>query len=251
MADTEQQLEDSAAPPVEAADVQASATATEQQPAAADQLDSHIAEFEQAQPQPGGPTVDDFFAEPDASPEQVDEILRADASATVRLSEQIYLLRQGGAAAQQRAAQLEQTVLQMQYREFIRQDQADFRSFVKEAEEGIADLRYLPEGFAERFLLAEAIKDPQLREIWDHRNNTALDPTTRTRIASYLKGVQQKLYRAARSVPDPEATADREMVIQAMRGAGGKITADPPPNLGRMTDKQLNDFTADFGFRAV
>jgi hypothetical protein len=48
---------------------------------------------------------------------------------------------------------------------------------------------------------------------------------------------------------DQDATADRNAVAAAVRDGGGKVTADPPPNLGAMTNNELREYTRkNFGF---
>jgi hypothetical protein len=56
--------------------------------------------------------------------------------------------------------------------------------------------------------------------------------------------------RAADFKPiDQDATADHFAVAQAVRDGGGKVTAEPPPNLGRMSDNELREFTRkNYGF---
>jgi hypothetical protein len=53
----------------------------------------------------------------------------------------------------------------------------------------------------------------------------------------------------ARANIDPDVTADRAMVTAAMKGSGAKMNgAEPPPNLGHMTDQEFRSYKAQFGF---
>jgi hypothetical protein len=213
-----------------------------------DDVDALVAEFEASTARPASSTIDDP-AEPPVSAETVDTLLQQDASTTVRLTEQLDLSRQGGEAAQQRAAQLEQAVLELQHREWVRQDLADFDKLVNEANESLSEFSNLPPEFARRWILAEAVTDKKLREFWDNRNNSNLSPQSKRAIGGYIRTTLNKLYRAAETIPDPEATADRELIAQSIRGASGKFTAEPPPDFANMSDREFNQYTRkNFGF---
>lgn len=69
--------------------------------------------------------------------------------------------------------------------------------------------------------------------------------------------VWERLFAAAKkeyrkevaSRPDPQATEDRAAVVQAVRGASTPAPAEPPPQLGQMTDQELREYTRkNFGF---
>jgi len=54
---------------------------------------------------------------------------------------------------------------------------------------------------------------------------------------------------ASRPRIDEDVTADRLAVVQAIRGASGKFSAEPPPNLGGLSDREFQNYTrAAFGF---
>jgi hypothetical protein len=57
-------------------------------------------------------------------------------------------------------------------------------------------------------------------------------------------------HRAASFHPvDPDATADYAAVAAAVRDGGGKVSPEPPPNLGSLTDNELRNYTKkNFGF---
>jgi hypothetical protein len=65
-----------------------------------------------------------------------------------------------------------------------------------------------------------------------------------------LKQTEAAIIAKAQSRPpiDVEATLDREAVTFAVRSAGGKIAAEPAPNLGQMSDNELREYTRQFGF---
>ena len=221
-------------------------------------FDNAIAEFDVATAKSATPTIEDLFQ---PSAENVDRLLGQDGTAAdaVRHANEIEALRGGGLAAEmhahelaQRGSRLEQAVSEMQHREWMRQEQSDFQSFVREANEGLSEFRHLPPDFAERWLMSKSLRDSKLRAYWDHRNNQQLDAGTRGAISRYLKGALQRLWKSVREMPDPQLTADVNAVSQAVRGAAGKFDAvEPPPRLGELSDKSLNDFTKQFGFRAI
>jgi hypothetical protein len=47
---------------------------------------------------------------------------------------------------------------------------------------------------------------------------------------------------------DPDLTADHALIVQSVRSAGAKASVDPPPNLGKMSDRELREYTSQFGF---
>ena len=95
--------------------------------------------------------------------------------------------------------------------------------------------------------------DDKLAQYWDNRNNPNLDPRTRATINNYIKGTLHKLYKDARSVPDPVVSGDVNAVIASMRSGHGKIdAAQPAPDFGRLSDNELNKYSlATFGYRAI
>jgi len=204
--------------------------------AAADDLARLVAEYDSA-------TVNAPQPEPELTAEQLDHLLGQDAAAgdAERLS-----------LAQQRATQLEQAVLQMRQQEYVRQELVEFDKFVAQAQEGLSDLKNLPTDFVRRWLIAEAIERPELRQAWDHRNDMRLDIQTRATLRGRLNGALWKLYdEAHKSAIDQGATEDRMAVIAAMRGAAGKAGPEPEPRLGNFTDRELNRYSEQFGFRAI
>lgn len=65
-----------------------------------------------------------------------------------------------------------------------------------------------------------------------------------------LAAARGRCIEEARKSPpiDRDLTADRERVTQAIRGAGGTVRAEPPPNLGRMSDGEFRQYKSQFGF---
>jgi hypothetical protein len=69
----------------------------------------------------------------------------------------------------------------------------------------------------------------------------------RTILRQAESAIVQKANRRANI--DPDVTADRAAVVAAMKGAGAKMNgAEPPPNLGHMTDQEFRSYKASLGF---
>lgn len=198
--------------------------------------------------------------------------------------------------------QLQSTIEQLQQRiqaeahhQFLQAEHKDFERLASEAQDSIKHLD-VADNFADRWLTAEAMKDPRLQSAWAERNYEPPNPLERAEIERAIYQRAQELQMAANRIPDrlqrhlaerniareveqmrraafpdpvehralakryiadavkrmradakrrldPEATADRLMVAEAVRGASGRASADPPPNLGKMSDREFNNFT--------
>jgi hypothetical protein len=229
----------------ETEEVEATATdkslSVERPIAADDVLDQHLAEFDAK-----------TAGEVEATPENVDQLLSDPVKAPVDPYDREAVSRANmESQAQRTAARLDQQLSEMQRREYERQEDADFAEFSKATQEQLSDY-LVPPDFAEMFLIKEAVKDPLFRECWYARNDPTLDPQTMKQVRGYLRHVQDRVTDAAASIPDREATADYEMVAQAVRSAGGKAPTEQPPDFGRLSNRELNKFTREkFGFEAV
>lgn len=94
----------------------------------------------------------------------------------------------------------------------------------------------------EGWLNALAVKDPRLATAYVNRE---MNPRAWKKVTADLKG---KLADRFGKLPDKEATGDRELVAQSVRGASTKVAAEPAPKLGEMTDAELRKYTKQFGF---
>ena len=77
------------------------------------------------------------------------------------------------------------------------------------------------------------------------------DPAAyRANAARYVNRALDRMHKDARRPRvDPDVTADRLAVVQAMRGASGKPPPEPPLNLGRMTAGEFARHTMEkYGF---
>ncbi len=91
-------------------------------------------------------------------------------------------------------------------------------------------------------LPAELFDDPAIRQAWENR---ATDPKSYQKVVSKLASEFGEKFRHYQS----ESEIDHAAVAQAVRDSGGKIPAEPPPNFGRMTDREFRQYTRDnFGY---
>jgi hypothetical protein len=107
------------------------------------------------------------------------------------------------------------------------------------------------------------IADPQQRRLAEQHIHAELrrlyldtfpDPATyRANAARYLQRALDKMHKDARKPRlDPDRTADRFAVAQAVRGASSKADVrEPAPAFGELSDSALNAFTKQFNFRAI
>jgi hypothetical protein len=141
----------------------------------------------------------------------------------------------------------------------------DNRNFNGFSPEHIAQIQQQIRAHGERLAQAAwAIQDPVQRqlafqqiklELLNMQAQALPDPATyRAQAARYIRGALLKMEREARAYKpiDSEATSVKEAVSFAVKGAGGKVAPEPPPNLGRMTNNELNRWSRDnFGFDAI
>jgi len=125
------------------------------------------------------------------------------------------------------------------------QDRADFDKFVSDADRMLKDAGVaVGAEFSRRFLMSEAMANPQLREAFDTRFNSKDHLRRFERIAEKM---EQKLLRAARAEPDQQATADRAAVAAAVRATSSKIPEKGPVRYGDMDDATFAKEKAKWG----
>jgi hypothetical protein len=99
----------------------------------------------------------------------------------------------------------------------------------------------VPASFVRDSLIAMSVQDEALRSAFDNRG---ANPGHFNRL---FKKAQHRIYEAARSMPDPEATANRAAVAAAIRGTTAKTYAEPTPKYGSMTEAEFTKEKAKFG----
>jgi hypothetical protein len=163
-------------------------------------------------------------------------------------------------------------------------DERDFRQLTSEIQSRLP--AHLPPDYAEAELWSLAARNPALVAAFDYRNvdpraaDTELrkveaalqhlgrDPTANPQEVTQLtqlghrlglalnakkiidRAKSEVLMRANSVKPiDPAATEIHDVVAAAVRGASGKISPEPPPAFGNMSDKELSRYTKEhFGF---
>ena len=99
--------------------------------------------------------------------------------------------------------------------------------------------------FLEGWLNARAMQDKRILRAWEDRSN---DPAKFKRV---LTGLAKELAGkwGDYSGVDQDATSTRDAVAAAMKGGTTKAPEGKPPELGKMTDAQLREFTQkEYGF---
>jgi hypothetical protein len=127
-------------------------------------------------------------------------------------------------------------------------ERARVASHIRQWGEGQAKLALqLPDARAR--VLAQQNIEASMRQMW----KTAFpDPQEHRAAASaYVRKALDRMHKEARRPRvDPDVTADRLAVVQAMRGASSsKPPPEPPPNLGRMSEGEFRRHTMEkYGF---
>jgi hypothetical protein len=97
--------------------------------------------------------------------------------------------------------------------------------------------------------MAQENIETSMRQMW---SQAFPDPQQhRAAAARYVNQALDRMHKEARRPRiDPDATADRLAVVQAMRGAStNKLPPEPPVNLGRMTQGEFQKYTLEkYGF---
>jgi hypothetical protein len=95
----------------------------------------------------------------------------------------------------------------------------------------------------EAWLDAQARRDPRLAQAWLQREQNS------QKWGKVKAELGRQLAKKAGSLPDRNATDDREAVAAAVRGASAKAAVEPAPNFGAMTDAELRKYNREhFGF---
>jgi hypothetical protein len=123
-------------------------------------------------------------------------------------------------------------------RQRFTQDKQDFESIVAKAGRELADAGVpRSDEYVRRWLIAEANMNNELRAAFYQRYE---NPDQYAHAEKQIRKAVDRLRQAARREPDPAATADRELVAAAVRGASRAVPPPaPPPRYGDMTDAEF------------
>lgn len=95
---------------------------------------------------------------------------------------------------------------------------------------------WLPPEMARAWLLNEVATDGDLQQAWNERHAS---PEHAMRAERQVNRALRKLHNYAKSLPDPKATNDRELVTAAVRGAAVKPPPERAPDYKSMTDAEF------------
>jgi hypothetical protein len=250
-------LRDDTVEPVEPAASEPAPVPTEQPSQGGDDIARYLAEFDQAINRPAAAEPPADTAEPpsDTAPDPSLEQLLADLDrqpqASTGIADRDHLEQQ---AQSQRVAQLEQELTALWRQRHQEHEERAFEAFLKRAHEVVAETGRtdLPADFEKRWFVSEALLDSRLRDCWDYRDSPQLTPAQRVMAANYIEGKLKQLRRAVASMPDPAATEDRAAVVAAVTrdGSAGRIPAEPPPDLTRLSNAEFRQWCLDNGIQS-
>ena len=163
------------------------------------------------------------------------------AQRAVALREQIDATKQLG--------ELRTWAVEVEQERLERREKEDSDALFKLGSERVGDIDHLPPDHAERWLRAEYMIDGELHAAWDNRYDS---PDAMRWCQNRIKHALTRLSQAARKMPDPEATASKNLIVAAvMRGASGPPQPKRMPDLHRMTDAEIREYTEEnFGYTA-
>ncbi|MFY9881131.1 MAG: hypothetical protein WBE94_12665 [Pseudolabrys sp.] len=104
-------------------------------------------------------------------------------------------------------------------------DQSDFSQVVNDADKMLREAgAVVGEDFAKRWLIAESKLNPALTAAFDNRyaSKDHLRQANRQ-----VKKSMDKMLKAAKAMPDPQATEDRWAVAAAVRGTSSRVPERP------------------------
>lgn len=125
------------------------------------------------------------------------------------------------------------------------QDQNDFSQVVSDADRMLREAgAVVGDDFAKRWLIAESKLNPALTAAFDNRyaSKDHLRQANRQ-----VKKSMDKLLKAAKAMPDRQATEDRMAIAAAVRGTSTKIPEKGPVRYGDVNDAEFAKEKAKFG----
>ena len=125
------------------------------------------------------------------------------------------------------------------------QDQNDFSQVVSDADRMLREAgAVVGDDFAKRWLIAESKLNPALTAAFDNRyaSKDHLRQANRQ-----VKKSKDKLLKAAKAMPDRQATEDRMAIAAAVRGTSTKIPEKGPVRYGDVNDAEFAKEKAKFG----
>lgn len=96
---------------------------------------------------------------------------------------------------------------------------------------------WLPSEMAKAWMLNEVATNGDLAQAWSERHAS---PEHALIAERRISRTLQKFRSYAKSLPDPKASNDRELVTFAVKGANGKPPPERPPNYNAMSDSEFD-----------
>jgi len=116
-------------------------------------------------------------------------------------------------------------------------DRADFDNVVARFDGAAKEHGYTtPPDFARIWLNSECATNPEFLATLDRRYDSADDARRADRL---VKKAAERFLKAAKSTPDPEATADRAAVVWAVRNNTRIAPPEQPKDYGSMSDGEF------------
>ena len=141
--------------------------------------------------------------------------------------------------------ELQLRVRDLQEENLAQREHADREGAFAQAQTYLEGLDHLPEDFARRWLIAEANLDPELHHAWHSRYE---DGDALRRCTAALRRSFNKMRTEASRMADPDATADRAAVVDAMtRGRASGTIETKAPDLSRMSDQEFARYKEGLG----
>ena len=168
------------------------------------------------------------------------------ATETVHWTNELATLRDSSMAANARADQLQAAITEMAQQRW-REKADDLGN--KLVEERAQEYPDVPRDFLKAYYDSVAIRDPKFRELFINLLN-GRDGAEWAFNSYHKKNVLQQLHRTISDRIDRDATEDRELVVQAVRGgATTSVPETPPPALGQMDNAGFRQHVRDqYGF---
>lgn len=196
------------------------------QPATGDDLDSLLQQFDNEKAGVGRQP-----AETPQEPSSESTVPEHPAASRLNEDEIHRLALQAG----QDRALIEDLLRTQHFNEMRRQETADYGSLLKEANQYLKGAA-VTEDYADRYLRSEYELNPEVKQAWDQRYDSAEAKSHCDRV---LKKTLTTMAKAVSRIPDRQATEDRELVAAAVRGTGRVAAPDAAPNYSRMSSKEL------------
>jgi hypothetical protein len=98
---------------------------------------------------------------------------------------------------------------------------------------GDLDAGVYNDAFVQTWLDNQARSSPGIQHVWMNRER---DPHA---YYAAIEALEKKFAKTFSRAPDAEATADRNAVAAAVRGASGRAPPEPKPNYGRLSDAEF------------